>query len=179
MATYVALLRGINVGGNNRLPMASFRELLSDAGCGAVATYIQSGNAVFRYDGDVGCLRDHVADAIKKDFGFRPSVVLIAAADFVQVVDDNPYADVVVDPKHLVVWFCEPTADDPDSESIRELAAVDESYTVSSSVFYLHAPSGTGRSKLASKVERCLGVPSTARNWRTVLKLEAMLADLN
>ena len=76
MTTFVALLRGINVGGKNILPMQAFSELLTELGCIDVATYIQSGNAVFRYSGKPAELTDMISTAIESKFGFRPSVLV-------------------------------------------------------------------------------------------------------
>ncbi len=178
MRPFVALLRGINVGGNNILPMQKFRELLSELKCQNVATYIQSGNAVFSHTDGPDKLSAAIADAVEAGFGFRPAVMVLDADAFTSVVAANPCAGRIVDPKLLHVWFLkeEPTA--ASTESLSALQAETEQYWLSESAFYLHAPDGIGRSKLGAKVEKCLGVEATARNWRTVGKIEELLRTL-
>ena len=96
--------------------------------------------------------------------------------DYRSVVAANPYPDAADTPKYLHVWFLIGTADSPDLDTLRSLKSPTEKFELQSSAFYLHAPDGIGRSKLAQKVDKCLGVETTARNWRTVTRL-AELAD--
>ena len=174
METYIGLLRGINVGGNNILPMQALRDSFEAFGCAHVKTYIQSGNVVFAYDGDLQELREQIIAAIDSRFGFRPKLLLIERCEFAAVVTANPFANIERDPKSLHVWFLAGPAANPDITSVDSKLAESESYVLEGNAFYLHAPDGIGRSKLAGNVEKFLGVDATARNWRTVVKLHEL-----
>ena len=178
MASYVALLRGINVGGRNILPMKDFREILENLGCEDVATYIQSGNAVFHHSGKAMEVSDSISDAIETDFGFRPSVMVLTADEFAATAAANPYADVAVEAKNAHIWFASEVITNADKTRLRELATVSEEFALTEKAFYLHAPDGIGRSKLAGNVEKYLGVAGTGRNSRTVGKIGELIAKV-
>jgi uncharacterized protein (DUF1697 family) len=178
MASYVALLRGINVGGRNILPMKDFREILENLGCEDVATYIQSGNAVFHHSGKAMEVSESISDAIETDFSFRPSVMVLTAEEFAATAAVNPFADVAVEAKNAHIWFTSEAITNADKTRLRELATASEEFALTENAFYLHAPDGIGRSKLASNVEKCLGVEATARNWRTTGKIAELIAKL-
>lgn len=167
MRTFVALLRGINVGGHHKLPMAELRALLVDLGAEHVETYIRSGNAAFRHGGDAAELAEALGRAIAAERGFRPQVMVLPLEAFTDAIRGNPYPEAEADPKALHVYFLQAAPEDPDLSHLEELAAADERFRLKGRVFYLHAPRGIGRSKLAAQVERALGVPATARNWRS------------
>ena len=176
MTVYVALLRGINVGGNHSLPMQALRNLLARVGCEDVQTYVQSGNAVFRSSQDAGALSSGISSAVNEQFGFSPNVCLLTIEEYRSIVAANPYPEAEDTPKYLHVCFLIGTADSPDLDTLESLRSSTERYELLVNAFYLHAPDGIGRSKLAAKVDICLGVETTGRNWRTVTKLSA-LAD--
>lgn len=177
MPACVALLRGINVGGHNKLPMAEFRQLLEGLGCSDVATYIQSGNAVFNCD-DAAGLDQSIGEAIERDFGFRPPVLVHEANDFARVAAENPYAADDIEPKFIHIALLFSPANDADFDRINSLQGANERYEMTDLAFYLSAPDGIARSKLAADLEKCLGVPITARNWRSISKLCEMLETL-
>ena len=176
---HVALLRGINVGGKHPLPMASLRATLEAAGCAEVRTYIQSGNAVFRHDeADEASLRELLEAAIAETAGFAVPVVLRTAAEWEATVAANPYSAGGTDPKALhVVFLLEPPASGAlDALDLDRFAP--EELTVVGREVHLLLPDGIGRSKLAAALtDRKLGAVATVRNWNTVVKLQAMLAD--
>ncbi len=175
MTTWIALLRGINVGGNNRLPMADLAAILEASGARGVRTWIQSGNAVFDADpADARAFAASVSAAIRERHGFAPHVLVVPAAALRAVIERNPYPEAAADPTSLHVFFLDAEPAAPDHASLARVAAPDERYAVDGAVCYLHVPSGLGRSKLALKLEKGLGVPATARNWNTVLKLAAL-----
>jgi len=178
MTVYVALLRGINVGGRNILPMQSLREILRASGCEDVSTYIQSGNAVFNHSASASRISATISSAIESDFGFRPSVMIISANEFRAIAEATPFLIDVKEPRHLHVSFLSEAAKAADLNGLQELSAADEKFKLTERAFYLHAPSGIGRSKLASAVEKCLGVDATGRNWRTVCKILELLEAL-
>lgn len=177
MTGWVMLLRGINVGGTGRLPMDDLKRLLGKLGAKRVRTYIQSGNVVFEGLVDAVVFEVIVADEIEHDHGFRPQVLVIAAEDFREIVAGYPYPDAMDEPKTGHVWFLtRPPV--PDQAALAAAATDSERFTLTDTAFYLHAPRGIGTSKLATRVERLLGVPATARNLNTCTRLVKMLEAL-
>lgn len=178
VCAWVLLLRGINVGGKNILPMQALRALLESRGCEQVATYIQSGNAVFTSAGKREELEEHVANTIENEFGFRPAVLVIPASEFSAIAAANPYRDIEAGEKLVHISFLKKAAKDADHHRLQALRANGENFHLTDSAFYLHAPAGIGRSKLAASTEKCLGVETTSRNRRTVEKIEALLQKI-
>ena len=176
MKTWVALFRGINVGGNNILPMKELVATLESLGCQDVATYIQSGNTVFRSEEtDASMLSDRIRAAVKESYGFEPCVLVLGSEEVEKVVRSNPFREVESEPKSLHVYFLASSPGCPDLEALEEIRGDREQFILDGDVLYLHAPDGVGRSRLAAKAEKLLGVPATARNWRTVSKLLTMV----
>jgi uncharacterized protein (DUF1697 family) len=172
----IVLLRGINVGGRNRLSMADLRDLLAELDCQDVETYVQSGNAVVRTDAGSDGLAVALQRAILARHGFEPAVLVRSAAELANVIAANPFAAKTALPTTVHVYFLEGT---PVADAIARLEALrapDETFVLTGSAFYLHAPSGIGRSRLVKNLEAALGTPATGRNWRTVEAL-AQLAD--
>ena len=176
MKTYIALLRGINVGGSNILPMKNLRALLEELGGHSVKTYIQSGNVVFQHEAeDSSELSSKISAAIKKNHGFEPQVLLLDLVKMEQAIASNPFPQAESEPKTLHLYFLASIPQNPDLEMLDSLKKDNEQFKLIDRVFYLHAPDGIGRSKLAERAERALGVAATARNWRTVSKIMAMV----
>lgn len=172
MKTWVALLRGVNVGGRNSLPMKRLREIFCELGFEDAATYIQSGNCVFRSEiGNAARIGTDIANAIEAEFGFRPSVFVLPLAEFEQAVAGNPFANRTVDPKFVHLFFLAGPVPSPDKPAMRALAAPGDEFALAGRVFYLLTPAGIGRSKLAEKLERFLAVDMTARNLRSAIKI--------
>lgn len=175
MNTIIALLRGINVGGRNKLPMRELTQLLESLGLANVKTYIQSGNVVFQSErNDLAALADEIGAAVDQSHGFKPRILLLELADLEAAVAQNPYLQATEAPKTLHLYFLEAAPTQPDLAKLNELKTEREQFELIDTVFYLHAPDGIGRSKLAEKVEKALGVAATARNWRTVSKVLEM-----
>ena len=158
--------------------MQDLRECLEKLDCVDVATYIQSGNAVFRHTGPAKALAESITDAVESGFGFRPAAMLLTGAAFADIVAANPYLVDSNDPKHVYTWFLGSSATAADSGRLKAIALEDEQFVLTDAAFYLFAPLGVGRSKLASEVEKRLGVPTTARNSRTVGKISELLSQL-
>lgn len=186
MPTHLALLRGINVGGHHRLPMAQLRETVSGLGHTDVATYIQSGNVVFTAGaqrtpaGHATTLRE----AIERGFGFAPVVVVRAAQEWADVVTADPYpADVEPKTVHLAAQQ-EPVTADQRAVLERLLREHQEAggpdhLRVIGTTTYLHTPLGMGHSRLAERVARVRGAgqdQATARNRASVHRLLEMLS---
>lgn len=175
MKTFIALFRGINIGGHNLLPMKALTAILQDLGATGVTTYIQSGNAVFRSpSGNPDTLAKRLAAEIGKRHGFEPYVLIIEPQTLARVIAGNPFEDALGDPVTLHVGFLADAPGKPDLEKLDKLKRDSERYHLGDGVFYMHLPEGAGRSKLAAGAEKTLGVPMTGRNWKTVSKLMAL-----
>ena len=176
---HIALFRGINVGGKNRLPMKDLVAVLENMGCRRVHTYIQSGNAVFDSpEPHPATLSHQIKAEIERRFGFAPFILLLSPAEIEAAVRNNPFPDAEVDPSHLHLAFLASAPSNPDLDRLESLRAGSERFRLLGRVFYLHAPDGYGNSKLAAASERVLGVSATDRNWTTVVRLRAMAAEL-
>jgi len=175
---WIALFRGINVGGNNLMPMKALAALLEKSGGSAVKTYIQSGNAVFRHaESSVAKLTAQIEKAVEKEFGFAPRLLLLTQSDLEAAAKENPYPKADAAPKSLHLAFLAQKPLSPKLESLSDIKAATEQFTLHDRVFYLYTPDGFGISKLAERYERLLGVTATARNWNTVNKLRDMAAE--
>ena len=178
MNTFIALLRGINVGGNNILPMRELVAVLEALSLSHVKTYIQSGNVVFQSQHkNLKELSPAISAAIGKSHGFTPHVLLLDLPAFQEAIAANPFPEAEREPKTLHLFFLDEIPPNPDLESLERLKAENERYRLINNVFYLHAPAGIGRSTLAEKVEKVLGVAATARNWRTVNKIMSIALE--
>lgn len=173
MTRFVVLLRGINVGGHNKLPMQDLREILESLGYESVRTYIQSGNVVLSAKAAPDAAA--ITAAIDKRFGFSPRILVVAAERFETIAAGNPYKDENLEGKCLHVWYLAGPAS-ADMDGLEARKSPTEKFTLTADALYLCAPDGIGRSKLASDAERLLGVEGTGRNWNTVRKLLDMLA---
>ncbi len=172
MNTYILLFRGINVGGNNLLPMKELTATLEAQGYQQVKTYIQSGNVVLQStEKPTECVNDKIAT----EFGFRPKLMILDKTSFDQAVLNNPFADNEGKAVHFFFFVDLPIVD---SEKLIQLAKSSERYELIGQVFYLFAPEGIGRSKLAANVEKCLGVSVTARNLNTINRLAKMIFNM-
>ena len=162
------LFRGINVGGRNILPMKELVVLLETRGFRNVKTYIQSGNVLLDAHEKPD---DSIRLAIESKYGFSPEIMVFEKTGFETMVKNNPFTSDIGKTIHF--FFCEKKPN-PDVKKLEQLATATERFEIIDNVFYLHAPDGIGRSKLAGKVEACLGVSTTARNLNTVSKLLEM-----
>ena len=169
MTTWIAFLRGINMGGHHKLPMKALTALLVQLGCADVRTYIQSGNAVFRHkQGDATRLGPRIAGAIGEAHGFEPHVLLITPERLERAVAANPFPQAEAAPKSLSLFFLSRVPERPDLEALERIKTPTEAFVLDGTTFYFLAPDGFGRSKVAARAEALLGVEATARNWRTV-----------
>jgi len=176
MKTWLALLRGINVVGRNKVPMKQLVATLERAGFRSVRTYIQSGNVVFQ--SAAGSARTHgtrIARLILEEFGFAPQVMVISGDELARAVRGNPFPGARRDHKSLHIFFLSGKPAKPDLESLSKLDAGREAFALKGGVFYLYTPDGFAESVLRSRIERCLGVQATGRNWRTANELLKLL----
>jgi uncharacterized protein (DUF1697 family) len=169
MTIYIALIRGINVGGKNRLSMEALVAMLEAIGCRQVRTYIQSGNAVFKNEEkDVLKLSNQISLAIGQQCGFEPYVLILECQAIQRAITANPFPQAAADPKKVYLGFLAATPEHPELEKLEALRNDSEDFRLLDKVFYLYAPEGIGRSKLAANTEKLLGVAMTNRNWKTV-----------
>lgn len=177
--TYVALLRGINIGGRSKVSMSDLRQLFGDLGHANAKTYIQSGNVVFDASGrSPAKTASEIAARIEKDLGVSCAVVVRAGDELATVLNGNPYLTDRVDASKLYVTFLE---DAPDREAAARLVAPtgeNTEFTLAGREVYLHCPNGYGRTKLNNTyIEKRLGVVATTRNWNTVTKLHQLATE--
>lgn len=175
VAAHVALLRGVNVGGKNKLPMKDLVALAEEAGAKAPRTYIQSGNLVFEASAAAARAFPRRLEAALAARGLRVPVVLRSADELVAAVAGNPWLARGAEPKALHVAFLA-AAPEP-----ARLAALDPARSPPDALeargrdLFLHLPNGVGRTKLTNDyLDRTLGTTSTVRNWNTVLALLAL-----
>ncbi len=175
---YVALLRGINLGGKNKLPMKELVALFDAAGCDDVVTYIQSGNVVFTASAaTVKSLPDDIAAAIHKGHGLKVPVVLRSAAELDKVVKGNPFLKRGADAGHCHVAFLAAAPTRAQVAALDPQRSPGDDFVVAGRDVYLHLPNGVARSKLTNAwLDTKLKTVSTARNWRTVLKVLELAA---
>lgn len=175
----ILLLRGVNVGGKSVLPMAGLREVLAGQGLIGVKTHIQSGNAVFRDPIGAVDLAERITVAIESGYGFRPKAMMLEVAVLLDVLAANPFALAGAENGAAVhIGFLAAPALHADLDRLRALAAKDEAFHLTEAAFYLHAPSGIGRSKLAAAAEKTLGVAMTLRNQRVAEAVSVLAQDL-
>jgi len=175
MNTYIALFRGINVGGKNILKMKDLVDLLENLDAKQVQTYIQSGNVVLQSTEEPSQLSEKIRQAIQKSYGFSTQVLLLTRTEFEEAIRNNPFPQAESLPKTLHLGFLVREPENPKLNELELLKASGEEFLLKGKVFYLHAPEGIGRSKLAERVEKHLGVSMTMRNWNTVMKLSNMV----
>ncbi|MFI1019881.1 DUF1697 domain-containing protein [Streptomyces olivaceus] len=172
---YAALLRGINVGGARKLPMADLRALLEELGHGGVRTHLQSGQAVFASGhGDEESLAAELARAIEKRFGFPVDVLVRDHAYLRAVAEACPFPAADLEPKQLHVTYFSAPVDEERFAPVDRSAFRPEEFRLGDRALYLYAPDGLGRSRLAEalagpRVNK--GLIATTRNWNTVTKL--------
>ena len=177
MTTWVALLRGINLGSRKRISMVDLRALFETLGLDAIRTYVVSGNVVFESQRRArGALAGDIERAIESTLGHDVTVVLRTGPELARIVAANPFPDAEI--ATLYVTFL---GDTPARDRVRALEEVSiggDEFAVRGTEVYLHVPNGYGRSKLNNEtLERRLGVAGTTRNWRTTTALAGMATE--
>jgi uncharacterized protein (DUF1697 family) len=182
MRTHIALLRGINVSGNNMIKMADLRSFFEDLGFQQVQTVLQSGNVVFQSDGRSTEELERLLEMESAErLGLRVGYFVRTGADWDAAVEANPFPEAAKDdPSHLLM-ICFPEAVDPAAiEAIQAANPGPELLRAVGKHLYITYPDGIGRSKLQTVPGwKTVGAPGTARNWNTVLKLQSLVRQLN
>ncbi|MFJ9679233.1 DUF1697 domain-containing protein [Streptomyces sp. NPDC101194] len=180
MTMYAALLRGINVGGHKKVPMAELRTLLTELGHGSVRTHLQSGNAVFSSaSDDENALAAELEQAIEKRFGFPVPCLVRDGGYLAAVAAACPFPAGELEGRQLHITYYGQPVDAERFAGIDAAAFLPEEFRLGDRALYLYAPDGLGRSKLAEALSRPAlnkGVIATSRNWNTVVKLVEMTA---
>jgi uncharacterized protein (DUF1697 family) len=175
MARTVALLRGINVGGNKKVPMAKLREVIAELGHTDVKTYVNSGNVAF---GGRKASQRRIEDALEAEFGWRIPVVLRTREELKAIIEANPLQDQATNLSRYLVSFSGGTKPLDESKMDGVTPGRNEAYKIVGREAYMWLPDGVHSSPLAKAItDRRFGVVLTARNWRTVEKLYAMTED--
>jgi uncharacterized protein (DUF1697 family) len=178
MDVFIALYRGINVGGKNPVKMESLRAMHERLGHRGVKSYIQSGNMVLSANGSAEAIARKVAAEVIKEFGFAAKIVVVDAKRWGTIVEGNPYAkSAAVNPQTVHAGIC---VGQPSAQGLKALLTKtggSETFVIGKGIVYLHAPDGFGTSKFAAGMEKACGVPMTVRNWRTMEALCKMLCS--
>lgn len=172
MAYWVALLRGVNVGGNNKVPMAQLRALAEGLGWENVQSYIASGNLVFETEGSAVELASELSAAMQQELGIDVPILVLPGAAIHAALADCPYQPEKPNLVHGFFLWAEPVLDEALLEALRRPS---EAFEVRGAMAWLHTPEGFSTSKLADRIDRVLGVKITARNLNTIGKLASML----
>ena len=174
---YLALLRGVNVGGKNKLPMKDLADIFVKAGCSEVRTFIQSGNVLFNAPAQVAKrIAATVPGQIEKRFGHRPPLVVRTAEQLAAVADNNPFLQAGAAEDMVHVMFLASAPDAARVKGLDPLRSSPDAFAVRGAEVYLHLPNGVAKTKLTNAYfDSRLATISTGRNWRTVLTLLEMM----
>lgn len=176
MPDFVVLLRGVNVGKSNTLPMANFRAMLEGMGCGNVQTVLNSGNAVFSCAGGRPAkLAADIGAAIEERFGIVTPVVVTTAAEFALIANNNPIVPSAEQQSQFLVAFAMSPAKLAELAVVRALLGPGERFVVTPHAAYLHCVGGLLASRAGAALLGAAGKGITTRNWATTLKLLALL----
>ncbi len=176
MPTIIALLRGVNLGGHNLIRMETLRALCSTCKFEKVQTYLQSGNAIFRTkEKNLTAIGKRLEDAIEKEMGFRPAVVLRTAAEMQDVIARNPFAKRKnLEPSKLAVLFFTDSLSPETRKQVEAIKVGPEEIHAFERELYIYFPNGQGQSKLSAAIDKVMKKTGTARNWNSVTNMMAM-----
>ncbi|MDD7886890.1 DUF1697 domain-containing protein [Flavivirga sp. 57AJ16] len=174
MKTYIALLRGINVSGQKKIPMAKLRELLTNSGLEGVQTYIQSGNVIFKSsEKDIHKLELKIHEAIKTHFGFEVPILVKTPEDLQYIFDNCPFPDEKKTNSYFTLLYSVP--DKGLIDDVSKITYPNETFVIANNCIYFYCSTGYGKAKYNNNFfERKLKTTATARNYKTMVKLIAM-----
>lgn len=177
MIKYIALLRGINVGGQKKIPMAELRALLTNVGLENVHTYIQSGNVIFQSsETDTSKLALKIQDTITSHFEFEVPVLVLKPEALQQIVDECPFPKQQKENSHFIMLYAAPENNLVDE--VARLSYPNEVFLITNYCVYFHSFNGYGKTKFSNNFfERKLKVTATARNYKTMIKLLSLSAE--
>ncbi|MEO0508955.1 MAG: DUF1697 domain-containing protein [Verrucomicrobiota bacterium] len=174
---YLALLRGINVSGRNRIPMEELESLCSNLGWNSVGSYLQTGNVVFTASKPASALELELEQVIESNFGFSIPVIVRSAPDFKACVAESPLSDLAAsDPSRVLLYLAKSDILEDVLHNLETRSAAGERLFVRKGALWIHFPSGIGKSKLTpSVIDKAVGSTTTGRNWNTLSKIREML----
>jgi uncharacterized protein (DUF1697 family) len=178
MNKYIALLRGINVGGHKKVPMAELRELLTESGLENVSTYIQTGNVFFQTpESNILALENSIHKSIMDHFGFEVSVLVKTRQDLQRIFDACPFSDEKKKKSYFTILHNIPTAELVEDASKKVYEG--EEYLIINDCIYYFCEKGYGKAKFNMNLfERKLNTASTSRNYNTMVKLLSLSEEL-
>lgn len=182
MNTWIALLRGINMIGKNKLQMKELISLLEKIGARDVKTYRGSGNAIFRHRARVAPrLAKRISAAIGNSYDFQPYTMLFQVDELARAIAENPFPEAESEPGALAVGFLGVVPENPDLEMLEAVRRKSERFALRGDVFYFYAPEGFHKTKLGGKLERALGVgkAGTGRTLGTLMRVVAIAKEMN
>jgi len=174
MNIYIALLRGINVSGKNKIKMTELKQLCLDIGFSEITTYIQSGNVIFStQEINTSKIENKLVTAVKNKFGHSIKVLVLKKKELETVFKSNPFINEAnFNFKKTCATFLDKIPTEEGMAKVRALAAKDELLNFKNKTVYLYCPNGFGRTKLSNNnIENKLKVSATSRNWNTITKL--------
>jgi uncharacterized protein (DUF1697 family) len=177
MTVVISMLRGVNVGGHNKIKMEALKAVYKALKLRDAQTYVQSGNVIFATnERDLARVAKRIEDGIEKKFGFRPDVILRTATEMRDVVARNPFAKRRgIEPGKLLVSFLASDPGEEAREKVRQMKCDPEELRIEERELYIYFSNGSGRSKLSlAKLEKVLKTPITGRNWNSVTKVLEM-----
>jgi uncharacterized protein (DUF1697 family) len=182
MVTYISLLKGINVGGNNLIKMADLRKSFEDLGFQNIRTYLQSGNVIFTVkETNLKELEQKISLQIKRDFGFEILAIALTPDKLTQVIHNNPFLKKPdKESDFFYVSFLNANPDLSEKKAIEDKIQNREEIAFTDSAVYLHCPDGYGKTKLTNSfLEKKLKVGATTRNWKTTIELFKIAQELS
>jgi uncharacterized protein (DUF1697 family) len=181
MPVIISMLRGVNVGGHNKVKMETLRELYQSLGLNDPQTYVQSGNVVFRTDKrDLAALASRIEGAIEREFGFHPAVILRTTSELREVIARNPFATRRdIEPSRLLVTFLASVPAVEACDEVLSLKTHPEELRIEGREVYIYFPNGMARPKISwMTIEKMLKTSGTGRNWNSVTRLLAMAEEM-
>ncbi|HVT44212.1 MAG TPA: DUF1697 domain-containing protein [Thermoanaerobaculia bacterium] len=179
-ATFIALLRGVNVSGHNRVPMSDLRLACAGLGWTAVQTYIQSGNVLFRAAASAASLEEELERLIERELGLSIPVIVRTAKAWSSCIRGNPFPEASqTEPNLVMLALSKATPKQDAAEQLQARAVGDERIARVGDALWIHFSRGVGRTRLSpALLDRLAGSPVTMRNWRTALKLEELAQSM-
>lgn len=178
MKTYIALLRGINVGGHKKVPMAMLREVLITSGLKQVQTYIQSGNIIFKSSEKASRLEEIIKNSIQDSFGFEVSVIVKTPDELQTILEDCPFLKEQTENSFFVILNKV-----PDAQLVTDVQSIsyeNEQIIIKNNALYFYCSTGYGRTKFnMNTFERKLKVIGTSRNYNTMVKLLSLTLEID
>ena len=180
MPVIICMLRGVNLGGHNKIKMDALRAICSSLKCESPQTLLQSGNVVCRTGKNMAQLAKLLGAEIEKKLGFRPEVLLRTVPELREAIARNPFARRSgIEPSKLVVTFLGKELDAQAKKALLAMDIAPEEVHVLGRELYIYFPNGQARPKISwARTEKIIGPAFTSRNWNTVTKLLQLAEDL-